>query len=115
MISDSFFRDIGIREDYDDVALVDKTSGGTVDDHVAGSGLALDCVRREAAAVVYVEYLNLLIGNDVGGVHQGGVKRDGAFVVDLLARDSGTVDLALKHCPHRVLLGRTAGMKKPLR
>jgi hypothetical protein len=93
----------------------DKTGSSAVDNDVAGIGLALDCVRREAAAVVYVEYLNLLIGHDVGGVHQGGVKCDGAFVVDVRAGDSGAVDFALKHCPHRVLLDRTAGIKKPFR
>ena len=71
--------------------------GRTVDAEHAGAAFALDDVGLEPGAVRHVDDRDLLSGEQVGGVHQVAVDRDGADVVEVGVRDGGAVDLRLQH------------------
>src|SRR3989304_8111488 len=56
--------DFPVGEDDNQVALVDQAGGGAVDDDLSGAAGPLDGVGGEASAVVYVEDVDLLVGED---------------------------------------------------
>ena len=67
--------EVGVRDDDDGVPGVDQPRRGAVQAHHAGAALALDDVGLEPCAVVVVDDLDLLVDQQVGGVHQVAVDR----------------------------------------
>ncbi len=63
------------------------------------SRLAGDGVGCQAVAVVYVEDMDLLIGQDVGCLHEIRVEGDAAHVVEVGLGYAQPVDLAFEHSP----------------
>ena len=88
-----------VGDEDDDVAGVHEVRGGAVDADLARARLAGDHVGRQAGAVGHVDHVDLLAGEQVGGVEQVGVDRDRPDVVQVRLRDGGAVDLADHHRP----------------
>ena len=63
-----------------------------IEAYAARTALALDDVSLNALAVVDVHHLNLLVWNDVGGIHQRLVNGDRTDVVEVGLRYRYTVD-----------------------
>src|SRR4029453_15935185 len=73
-----------------------EVRGRTVHADLAGAGLALDRVGREARAIRAVVDLDALVGEDVGRAQEVAVDRDRTFVVEIRLGDAGAVDLRLE-------------------
>ena len=81
------------------MTLVHESCGCTVDPDHATATLARDHVCLEASAVVAIDDRHLLAGQQVRCVHEVGVYRDRADVVEVGLGDSRAMDLALEHRP----------------
>lgn len=92
-----FFVHVGVGADDDEVALLREAGGGTVDADDAGIFLALYNVGGETVTVIDVEDVDLLVGNDVGFIHDGAVDGDRAFVMEVGLGHRGAVNLAFEH------------------
>src|SRR5439155_4258422 len=79
------------------VARVHEAGGRTVQDDVTGT--TRDHVGLEPRAVVDVEDVHLFVLADVGELHQAGVERDRADVIEVGTGDGRPVDLRLHHDP----------------
>ena len=77
-----------------------EAGGGAVDADDARAALAGDRVRLQAGAVVDVDDVDELAGQQVGGVEQVLVDGDRADVVQVGLRHRGAVDLGLHHRAH---------------
>src|SRR5690606_33804216 len=86
-----------VADQDDQVAGPDQVGGRTVDPDHAGATLALDDVRLQPVSVGDVQDVHQLARQQVGGVHQLRVHRDGTDVVEVRLGDGGTVDLRLEH------------------
>lgn len=92
-----FFVHVGVGANDDEVALLREAGGGTVDADDTGILFALDNVGGETVAVVDVEDVDLLIGEDVGFVHDSAVDGDRALVMEVGLGHRGAVNLAFEH------------------
>src|SRR4030042_2499792 len=72
-------------------------SGRPIDADGTASRLAGDGVGCQAVAVVYVEDVDLFIGQDVGRRHEVRVEGDAAHVVEVGLGHAQPVDLAFEH------------------
>src|SRR5688500_10620040 len=86
---------VGIADDDDAVAGVHEAGGGSIEADVAGA--AGDDVGLEPSAVVDVDDSDLLPLEEVRGLHQLGVDRDGADVIEVGVGDRRRIDLVLHH------------------
>ncbi len=98
--SPSFFLLGGaVGDNDDDVAFRSQSGGGAVEEHRAGTGGGLDDVGDQPLAVVEVEDVNLLAGQEIGGSHQIAIDGDAPLVVQVGARQSGAVNFRPQHEP----------------
>ena len=87
-----FFRVVGVAADDDEVAFFDQFGSGAVQADDSGTSFSRDGVRGQTIAVGDVVDFHSLKFNDVGGLHQVGVDRDAAFVVQVGFSHRGSVN-----------------------
>lgn len=92
-----FFLKICVGADDDEVTFLREAGGGAVDADDAGVFLAADGVGRETLAVIDVQDIDLLVGQDVGLVHDGTVDGDRALIMKVGLGHHGAVNLAFEH------------------
>jgi hypothetical protein len=88
---------LGIGDDDNAVAHLGETRGSAVDAKLAGTARCRDGVGREPLAIIDVEHIDLLIGQDAGGFQQVQVDRDRAFIVKVGLGHRGAVELGFHH------------------
>ncbi|GAB3795724.1 hypothetical protein GCM10027605_02290 [Micromonospora zhanjiangensis] len=91
--------DGGVRDDDDQVTLLDEAGGGTVDPDDTGAPRPGDDVRLQALAVVDVHDVDELADEQVRGVHQVLVDGERTHVVQVALGHHSAVDLRLEHGP----------------
>src|SRR5215471_20232855 len=86
----------GIGDDDDKIALLGETGGGAVDADDAGAWGRRNGISRKALAVVDVENIDLLMGQNAGALHQGGVDRDRTFIIEVALGHHRAMDFAFE-------------------
>lgn len=92
-----FFVHVGVGADNDEVALLREAGGGTVDADDAGILFALDGVGRETVAVVDIQDVDLLVGQNIRLIHDGAVDGYRALVMEVGLGHRGAVNFAFEH------------------
>lgn len=99
----------------DPVSRQGVAGGGTVDDQLALTGLAHNGVRLEAVAVIAVEDLHLLVGQDARLFEPFRVDRQAAGVFGLDGRDGDAMELTDEDFPqHGARFSARCGQVKAL-
>src|SRR5688500_1895818 len=88
---------VGVADDDHMVARGTEPCGGAVELDRAAPPISLDDVGLETGAVVHVDDLDLLEGEDVGRVHEVAIERQAALVMEIGAGEDAAVDLGLAH------------------
>ena len=87
----------GIGDDDDGIAHLDPAGSSSVETDAATAALAADDIGLEAFAVVVVEHLDLLAGNEIGGIHEVLVDGDAAHIVKIGLGDLNTMKFGLQY------------------
>ena len=86
----------GIGDDDHQIVFLGQARGGAVDaDHARTRGRG-DGIGRKAVAIVDVQHIDLLMGQDAGAFQEREVHADGAFIVKVALGHRRAVNLALE-------------------
>jgi len=91
---------LGVGDNDDEVTLEAESCGSAVKADITVAFRSFDGVGGEARAIVHVEHVNLLVGDDIRGRHQLFINGDTAFVIDIGFSDAGPVNFAFHHGSH---------------
>lgn len=86
-----------VRNDNHQVPRGDEMSSSPVDAYNARAPLTLDDVRVQTAAVRDVHDRHLLAGQNIRGIEEISIDRQGSYVVQVRVRDCRAVNLPGKH------------------
>lgn len=81
-----------IGHDYDDIARLYPSGGGSIEADDTGTGLTGNSICVETLTVVIIDYKDTLTLDDTGRFHEAGINCYAANVVQTGLGDSGAVD-----------------------
>jgi hypothetical protein len=87
--------DSTISDDNHYVTLGDQSGCCSIEAHFSGASLTLDSIGLEPMPIVDIQYVNHLIGEDIGCLHEFLVQSDTSLIVKVHSCDPCPMNLAL--------------------
>ena len=97
MVGGFFGVDQAKGHDDDEVAGLGQVCGGAHDTDAAGVGGCRDDIGFVPGAVGDVGDEDFLVGDEAGGLHEGAIDAEAAFVVELSLGDGGAVNFRMEY------------------